>query len=123
MVEQWNLGTRGCPETFSFKGKFIAQTEKPRGKTKGHEGKCKSGAGGRTAVRPRKHSRVSITTGRAQNHGQPVVPPAQSCLRSASLLRRLLFLAHGTCYAMLMLSHFWASLAFFFDQLGLKNIF
>jgi len=41
MVEQWNLETRGCPDTSSFKGKFTAQTEKLRGKMKGHKGKYK----------------------------------------------------------------------------------
>jgi len=42
MVEQWNLETRGCPDTSSFKGKFTAQIEKLRWKMKGHEGKRKT---------------------------------------------------------------------------------
>ena len=46
MVEQGNVETRGCPDTSYFKGKFTAQTETPRGKTKGHKGKRESGAGG-----------------------------------------------------------------------------
>ena len=58
MVKQWNIETRGCPDTSSFKRKFTTQTEKPRGKTKGHEGKRKSGAGGSTTVRPRPRFRA-----------------------------------------------------------------
>jgi len=65
MVEQWNLEIRGCLDTSSFKGKSTGQTEKPRGKTKGHEEKRKLRAGGM------QHSCESTTTGRAQNLGQP----------------------------------------------------
>jgi len=55
MVEQWNLETKGCPNTSSFKGKFTAQSEKPGGKTKGHKGNAnreQEGRIGSTAVRP-----------------------------------------------------------------------
>ena len=108
MVEQWNLEIRGCLDTSSFKGKSTGQTEKPRGKTEGHEGKRESGAAGDAwscvpgymAVRPPPRAVLKTL-------GSPVVAPAQSCLYSASLLCRLLFLARGTCYAMPMLSHFW----------------
>jgi len=54
----------------------------------------------------RQHDHAYTTTIRAHHHGQTVVVSVLGLLRSASLLRYLLFLTRGTCYAMPVLSHF-----------------
>jgi len=119
MVEQWNLETRGCPDTSSFKGKFTKQTERLRGKTKGPEGKRESGAGGThdrasQAARPCVHHHRSWWTPWAARGG--------SCSLVLSLPKRYVLLhVWSTCFACVAL--FWATFAVFFDVLGPQKYF
>ena len=61
MVEQWNLQTRGCPDTYFFKDNTAAKIEKNRARSQeaakeskqlGGQGDARSFVPGSTAVPP-----------------------------------------------------------------------
>jgi len=87
-----------CCQILAFKHEITQEAEKPQRKT--------SEQRRRTTVHARQHDRMSTTTVHAHHHEQTVVVSVFGLLCSASLLRHLLFLTRGTCYAMPMLSHF-----------------